>query len=145
MSNDGTIVDIPSESHNSGYAIIQKLLKDRNIDISIEDLRNHRAQIIENNPQQFSYALKAQRWIETRYPREANALLMKCSNTDKTRSKLLVVITNTISDKIFNRICDYMSTRTHTGKLSYILIILIILLILAFILLERCWYWYCFD
>ncbi|CAF2783944.1 unnamed protein product [Rotaria sp. Silwood2] len=51
MSGDGTVIDIPSETNNYGYAVIQKILKDRGIDKSIEDLHHERAQNIIDTPE----------------------------------------------------------------------------------------------
>lgn len=99
MSSGGTLIDIPSESNDSGYAVIQQILRDRNIDksISIGDLRNQLAQRITNNPRQFHRILESQRWIEVHYPREANNLLMRRSAKDETIRKL------SISDGIRNK------------------------------------------
>ncbi|CAF3951395.1 unnamed protein product, partial [Rotaria sordida] len=88
MSNDGTIIEIENEGRNDGYAIIKHILHGRNIDKSIQDLRNDRAKIIENNPQQFLRVLNSQQWIEAHYPCQANTLLMKCSNPYKTIAQL---------------------------------------------------------
>ncbi|CAF5102010.1 unnamed protein product, partial [Rotaria magnacalcarata] len=52
MLGDGTVIDVPSNNNNCGYAVIQKILKDRGVDKSIEDLRNDRAQNIEDNPRE---------------------------------------------------------------------------------------------
>ncbi|CAF4777886.1 unnamed protein product [Rotaria sp. Silwood1] len=76
MSGDGTLIDIPSEKNNCGYTVIQKILNDKNVDKSIDDLRNARAQSIETNPSQFSKIEKVQQWIQYHHPREANALLI---------------------------------------------------------------------
>ncbi|CAF1442881.1 unnamed protein product [Adineta steineri] len=61
--------------NDSGYSIIQKILQDRNIDISIVRLRQVRARIIENNPQQFFTAQRAQKWTEDRHSEAADILL----------------------------------------------------------------------
>ncbi|CAF5065474.1 unnamed protein product, partial [Rotaria magnacalcarata] len=60
MLGDGTVIDVPSNNNNCGYVVIQKILKDRGVDKSIEDLRNDRAQNIEDNPRESSKVLKAQ-------------------------------------------------------------------------------------
>ncbi|CAF4986969.1 unnamed protein product [Rotaria sp. Silwood1] len=88
MSNDGTIIEIEDEGRNGGYAIVKHILHGRNIDKSIQDLRNDRAKIIENNPQQFLRVLNSQQWIEAHYPCQVNTLLMKCSNPYKTIAQL---------------------------------------------------------
>ncbi|CAF3169263.1 unnamed protein product [Rotaria sp. Silwood2] len=76
MSRDGILIDIPNEKNNCGYTVIQKILHDKNVDKTIDDLRNARAQSIETNPSQFSKIEKVQQWIQYHHPREANALLI---------------------------------------------------------------------
>ncbi|CAM4988604.1 unnamed protein product, partial [Rotaria socialis] len=86
MLGDGTVIDVPSDNNNCGYAVIQKILKDRDIDKSVEDLRNDRAQNIEDNPREFLKVDNAQRWIESRHPADANRLLMMGSRPKEKSS-----------------------------------------------------------
>ncbi|CAF1677601.1 unnamed protein product [Rotaria magnacalcarata] len=72
---DGEVIDLPGERNNCGYCVFQKILRDRGIEKSIDDLRNDRAASIEDNPQQFAKVNSAQEWIRTRYPQQANNLL----------------------------------------------------------------------
>ncbi|CAF3809598.1 unnamed protein product [Rotaria sordida] len=76
MLADGAVVDISSDRNNCGYSVIQKILHDRGIEKSIDDLRNDRAQRIEDNPKVFVKIFKAEQWVSSRYPQEANAILV---------------------------------------------------------------------
>ncbi|CAF1369972.1 unnamed protein product [Didymodactylos carnosus] len=58
MLSNRTIIDIPSENNDCGYAVIQKLLENRGTAKSIDDLRNERAKNIADNPQLFSKAFE---------------------------------------------------------------------------------------
>ena len=72
---NGNVVNVPSNGNNCGYAVIQKLLQDRGIDISVNDLRDQRAAAIQNNPRQFMKIREVEQWIENRHPQDANRLL----------------------------------------------------------------------
>ncbi|CAF2144698.1 unnamed protein product [Rotaria magnacalcarata] len=73
---NGDVIDLPSINNNCGYAVIQKILQNQGTDISIDDLRNQRAAMIQNNPTQFMKTREVEKWIETRHPQEANRLLV---------------------------------------------------------------------
>ncbi|CAF1195636.1 unnamed protein product [Rotaria magnacalcarata] len=124
MLGDGTVIDVPSNNNNCGYAVIQKILKDRGVDKSIEDLRNDRAQNIEDNPRESSKVLKAQEWIETRYPQEANRLLIAGGTIDaqKILDDLLLPSRNVIKTKITELrelIEDYNRDSTDENKIKF--------------------------
>ncbi|CAF4874808.1 unnamed protein product, partial [Rotaria sp. Silwood1] len=76
MSNDTSEYNISNTNNDSAYTVIQQILKRKGICITIEALRHDRAKIIEDNPHQFSIALRAQEWIENHYPQEMNDLLI---------------------------------------------------------------------
>ncbi|CAF1601385.1 unnamed protein product [Rotaria magnacalcarata] len=125
MLGDGTVIDVPSNNNNCGYAVIQKILKDRGVYKSIEDLRNGRAQNIEDNPRESSKVLKAQEWIETRYPQQANRLLIVGGAIDAKTilDDPLLPSRNVIETKITELrklIQDYNRDSTDENKIKFI-------------------------
>ncbi|CAF2102630.1 unnamed protein product [Rotaria magnacalcarata] len=89
---NGDVIDVPSINNNCGYAVIQKILQNQGTDISIDDLRNQRAAMIQNNPTQFMKTREVEKWIETRHPQEANHLLVvgaKDTQEDKLNTNQL--------------------------------------------------------
>ncbi|CAF1257950.1 unnamed protein product [Rotaria sp. Silwood1] len=76
LSNDTSEYNISNTNSDSAYTVIQQILKRKGICKTIEALRHDRAKIIEDNPHQFSIALRAQEWIENHYPQEMNNLLI---------------------------------------------------------------------
>ncbi|CAF4561417.1 unnamed protein product, partial [Rotaria magnacalcarata] len=96
----------------------------RGVDKSIEDLRNDRAQNIEDNPRESSKVLKAQEWIETRYPQEANRLLIAGGTIDAQTilDDLLLPSRNVIKTKITELrelIEDYNRDSTDENKIKF--------------------------
>ncbi|CAF3170226.1 unnamed protein product [Rotaria sp. Silwood2] len=76
MQDDDTDNDNPSGKNDCGYLVIQKILSERGVEKTIEDLRNDCAQSIKDSPQLFLKAHEAQTWVEARYPVDANSLLV---------------------------------------------------------------------
>ncbi|CAF3639408.1 unnamed protein product [Rotaria sp. Silwood1] len=102
MSNDTNEYNISNTNNDSAYTVIQQILKRKGICITIEALRHDRAKIIEDNPHQFSIALRAQEWIENHYPQEMNDLLI--IRSDKSSRCQSPVISGPDDDNL--AICD---------------------------------------
>ncbi|CAF5089837.1 unnamed protein product, partial [Rotaria magnacalcarata] len=94
------------------------------VDKSIEDLRNDRAQNIEDNPRESSKVLKAQEWIETRYPQQANRLLIVGGGIDAQTIlvDLLLPSRNALETKTTKfraLIQDYNRASTDENKIKF--------------------------
>ena len=86
LQKDGIIYDPAKEKdnlicqNNYIYAIYLKINGEK-VDLdSIKTLRNKAADHIENNPISFSKAMKAQDWVQSYNPQEANSLLFRFAN-----------------------------------------------------------------
>lgn len=70
LREDGKLIDIKSDGNNCGYAVFGELTGK-----TIEQLRSETAKNIESNSENFYQSIKAQDWIQSHYPKEANSLL----------------------------------------------------------------------
>jgi len=68
-------VDEKSENYDCFYAAFSKIPENKGIKMNTSQLRNQLANTIEVNPKIFAMVVKAENWIRTRHPQEANKLL----------------------------------------------------------------------
>ncbi|CAF4453722.1 unnamed protein product, partial [Rotaria socialis] len=120
MTGDGTLVDIPSEKNNCGYSVIQKILNDRSIDKSIDDLRNDRAQRIEDNPKEFSKILEVEQWVSSRYPQEANSFLIVGGVEQKKSPEEIKKIVQKGLIGPYGLLCDELPGRQGIAEINHI-------------------------
>ncbi|KAL4473568.1 hypothetical protein ABPG74_022432 [Tetrahymena malaccensis] len=74
-NKNGICKAFESQNNDCGYVAIQEILKEKGINVSVQDLRNQVAQYALANPYNFTKAIQAQNWIKTNYPQEANTIL----------------------------------------------------------------------
>ncbi|CAF2325415.1 unnamed protein product [Rotaria sp. Silwood2] len=105
---------------NCGYNAIQKILNDRGIDKSIDNLRNNRAQNIEDNPQQFLKVVQAQRWIESHHLQVVNCLLIVGgAKREASFEEILIAGTYPLANN-YKDLSRKLSGRKRTSEINHI-------------------------
>lgn len=78
MDKNGNLKNVPTDdnANNCGFNVMRALIKEeKNIDVSIQHLRDDCADHALANSDTFSKGLDAQSWMRERYPKEINSLL----------------------------------------------------------------------
>ncbi|CAM4768573.1 unnamed protein product [Rotaria magnacalcarata] len=120
MTGDGTLVDIQSEKNNCGYSVIQKILKDRSIDKSIDDLRNDRAEKIKDNPKEFSKIFEVEHWVSSRYPQVANYFLIVGGAEQNKSPKEIKKIVQEELISLYGELYDKLQGRLGIAEINHI-------------------------
>ena len=74
MDANGSFVDVITKPNDCFYGVLSKILENKGVDKTIENLRNETANAIEKNAN-YAKVLDARKWIYERYPTSANNLL----------------------------------------------------------------------